>query len=207
MALYINGKLYSGDGVVRSTSDYAIYVPSGKSFDVYVGGSKVFDLSNDGTKTTLATLSGDYWRIGDAGTPIGALDEDSLLVTGILEVIGATRFRGNAQIDDNVNLAFGSASDAFIEWIRDTRRPKGLAIFHTKTFYACFRQQDFANIMQNKLILAPYGSLGQRVKLFDCFNGFAKKIDAQRQISVGRKNINNAAANRILPSFTHRINP
>ena len=46
-------------------------------------------VTNDGTKTTLLGKSGDYIRIGDAGTTGHALSsEDDLMVTGKLEVGG-----------------------------------------------------------------------------------------------------------------------
>ena len=80
-----------------STGDTAILAKSGQSVDMYIGGSKIFDLTNDGAKSTLMGLSGDYWRIGDAGTTDHSLNsEDDLMVTGELEVDGDAMFDGTA---------------------------------------------------------------------------------------------------------------
>ena len=51
--------------------------------------SDYLNITNDGTKTTLAGLAGDYFRIGDAVTTAQSLDsEDDLLITGDGEVGG-----------------------------------------------------------------------------------------------------------------------
>ncbi len=52
-------------------------------------------LTNDGTKSTLLGISGDYLRIGNAGITDHSLNsEDDLLVTGELEVDGDAMFDG-----------------------------------------------------------------------------------------------------------------
>ena len=46
--------------------------------------SDAFTVANDGTVTTLSTIAGDYWPIGDANTIITAIDsspEDDLRIT------------------------------------------------------------------------------------------------------------------------------
>ncbi len=49
--------------------------------------------ANDGTKTTILGIAGDYIRIGDAGTTAHSLNsEDDLMVTGELEVKGTVFF-------------------------------------------------------------------------------------------------------------------
>ena len=117
MALYINGQLYSGDGITRSTSDYSIYVPSGKSIDMYIGGAKVFDLSNDGTKSTILGLSGDYWRIGDnAVTGHNLNSEDDLMVTGEFEVKVDSFFDGQIYLKDGGSLTSGTGFDSKIRY-------------------------------------------------------------------------------------------
>jgi len=63
------------------------------------------NVTNDGTKTTLATVAGDYWRIGDAATTSHALaSEDDLMVTGKLEVYGLI------YPDGGFNLGSGSTN-------------------------------------------------------------------------------------------------
>ncbi len=91
-----------------STGDTAILAASGQSVDMYIGGSKIFDLTNDGTKSTLMGLSGDYWRIGDAATTNHSLNsEDDLMVTGELEVDGDAMF-------DGTTITFGVSSNVAI---------------------------------------------------------------------------------------------
>ena len=66
-------------------------------------------ISNDGTKTTFLGTSGDYNRIGDAGTTSHSLNsEDDLLITGELEVTGKSYF-GN-QIWSSTDLAIQAGS-------------------------------------------------------------------------------------------------
>ena len=63
----------------------------------------VLSVTNDGTKTTLATLAGDYWRFGDAGVTQHSLDsEDDVLVTGELEVQGASFLDGITTMGANL---------------------------------------------------------------------------------------------------------
>ncbi len=110
LALYINKgtnsqQVFWADG---STGNTAILAASGQSVDMYIGGSKIFDLTNDGTKSTLMGLSGDYWRIGDAATTNHSLNsEDDLMVTGELEVDGDAMF-------DGTTITFGVSSNVAI---------------------------------------------------------------------------------------------
>jgi|TARA_R100001530_G_scaffold128781_2_gene98703 hypothetical protein len=73
---------------------------------LYIDGQKVInpssmDFSNNGTITTLLGTSGDYNRIGDAGTTGHSLNsEDDLLVTGDLEVDGSLFSDGALLIGD-----------------------------------------------------------------------------------------------------------
>ena len=63
---------------------------------------------NDGTKTTILGIAGDYLRIGDAGTTDHSLNsEDDLLITGELEVDGDAMFDGTTitfGLNTNVNI-------------------------------------------------------------------------------------------------------
>lgn len=106
-----------------STGDTAILAASGQSVDIYIGGSKVFDLTNDGTKSTILGLSGDYWRIGDAFTTNHTLNsEDDLMVTGELEVDGNVFFDntlavlGAINTVDNQGVNFGTGLIARVTW-------------------------------------------------------------------------------------------
>ena len=95
MGLAIPG-LNIGGGQALPKSIFKI--PSG-SYEFYIGASKVIDISNDGTKTTLLGLTGDYWRIGDAvETSFGLASANDLLVTGKFEVQGATYHTGTINI-------------------------------------------------------------------------------------------------------------
>ena len=68
---------------------------------------------NDGTKTTILGIAGDYLRIGDAWTTNHSLNsEDDLEVTGKLEVDGQTYFDATVnfsggQVNANVPLIMG----------------------------------------------------------------------------------------------------
>ena len=115
-----------------STGDTALLAASGQSIDMYVGGSKIFDLSNDGTVSTLMGLTGDYWRVGDAGATGHSLaSEDDLMVTGKLEVDGYAYFDstiytsdisgGNLTLTGNLSITtsgeaidFGNADTEYI---------------------------------------------------------------------------------------------
>lgn len=86
-----------------STGDTAILAASGQSIDMYIGGSKIFDISNDGTKTTIMGLAGDYWRIGDAGTTAHSLDSaNDQMITGESEVKGASFLDGVTTMGANL---------------------------------------------------------------------------------------------------------
>ena len=82
-------------------------------------------VSNDGTKTTLSTITGDYFRIGDAGVTTENLDsEDDFMVTGQSEFKGTSFLKGalivsaTTSLKDNVRLyddkafSFGTGNDA-----------------------------------------------------------------------------------------------
>lgn len=104
MALFING----------------VEILGGSTASVTLGALTV---TNDGTKTTLSTLSGDYFRIGDAATTGYSLNsEDDLMVTGELEVTSNAYFTQNVKMaNDSKELAFGIAGDAEIGYqIGDT---------------------------------------------------------------------------------------
>ena len=86
-------------------ADVALLAGSSGSVDFYIGGSKVFDLSNNGSKTTLIGLSGDYWQIGTLATNTSHSlnSENDLFIVGELEVNGT--FYPNAQtLGDTVTL-------------------------------------------------------------------------------------------------------
>lgn len=80
----------------------------------------------DGTTITLMGVSGDYWRIGDAGTTGHTLDsEDDLLVTGMLEVDSYAYFDtrlynyGGMWISaDDIPFKMGAGDDAM--WLYET---------------------------------------------------------------------------------------
>ena len=82
-------------------------------------------VSNDGTKTTVKGTTGDYNRIGEGGTTAHTLDsENDLMVTGELEVKGATFIDGAVTVastvdgvdiaghDSNTTTAHGAVSAA-----------------------------------------------------------------------------------------------
>lgn len=66
--------------------------------EVYAG---VLRISNDGTKTTILGVAGDYVRIGDAVTTQRSLaSEDDLLVTGFFESYNTAHFDSGVEIHD-----------------------------------------------------------------------------------------------------------
>lgn len=74
----------------------------------------VLTVTNDGTVTTIMGLSGDYNRIGDAGTTSHSLDsEDDWMITGEGEVKGAfwvdgaVAFASTLAVTSNINSANG----------------------------------------------------------------------------------------------------
>ena len=69
--------------------------------------------SNDGTKSTILGLTGDYTRFGDAGVTSHSLSsEDDLMVTGKLEVDGTAYFDGIVSLSENAPIALDSALSA-----------------------------------------------------------------------------------------------
>ena len=75
-------------------------------------------VTNDGTKTTFLGKTGDYNRIGDAGTTNHSLNsEDDLMVTGELEVKAQTFLDGQTTISaalvisDTNGLKTGNSDD------------------------------------------------------------------------------------------------
>lgn len=68
-------------------------------------------VTNDGTKTTFLGKSGDYNRIGDAGTTGHTLNsEDDLLITGDSEVDGTAYFDGNIDGASGQSVGFMGAT-------------------------------------------------------------------------------------------------
>jgi len=68
--------------------------------------------SNDGTKTTILPPTGDYLRIGDAGTTSHTLNaNDDLFVSGELEVDGVIYLDATLNIPDAVAMVLGTGSD------------------------------------------------------------------------------------------------
>ena len=66
--------------------------------EIFTNAFGALTVTNDGTKTTILGLAGDYIRIGDAGTTSNSLNsEDDLMVTGELEVDG--KFFADADAD------------------------------------------------------------------------------------------------------------
>ncbi|KKL90377.1 hypothetical protein LCGC14_1905360, partial [marine sediment metagenome] len=91
-----------------STGDVALLAATGQSVDFYVGGTKFMDISNNGTITTFLGLSGDYFRIGDAGTTDHAINsEDDLMVTGDFEVDGTSYIDGQSTFANHLTLGSG----------------------------------------------------------------------------------------------------
>ena len=61
-------------------------------------------ISTDGTKATIVGTAGDYTRIGEGGTTAHTLDsENDLMVTGELEVKGATFIDGAVTVASTVD--------------------------------------------------------------------------------------------------------
>lgn len=74
-------------------------------------------LTNDGTKTTILPPTGDYLRVGDAGTTNHSLAaNDDLFVSGKLEVDGASYFDNTIIVADGQRVDMGSSSDAVIQY-------------------------------------------------------------------------------------------
>ena len=68
-------------------------------------------VTNDGTKTTILGLAGDYVRIGTGGVTGHSLaSENDLMVTGKLEVKGATYLDGTVDIVGNVGIGVASSA-------------------------------------------------------------------------------------------------
>lgn len=97
---------------------------------------------NDGTKTTLIGIAGDYLRIGDAGTTSNSLNsEDDLMVTGELEVDGTSWFDGAMNVDgiikfdglvpnnDSVPIDWGGSSDCRSSYEDQDANAKHLSMF------------------------------------------------------------------------------
>lgn len=97
--------------IYASSTSYLDFVSSTRleSATGLIGG---IDISNDGTKSTLLALAGDYFRIGDAGVTSHSLAaNDDLLVSGKLEVDGASYFDSDIALFDDDNILMGDLSD------------------------------------------------------------------------------------------------
>jgi len=124
------------------TGDTALMAASGASADMYVGGSKIFDLTNDGTKTTLMGLSGDYWRIGDASTTGHSLaSEDDLMVTGKLEVDGHT-YLDRIYMEAN-EYVYADATQVIQLTTTGVRFQEGIVILDTKGLSTYTNDDDY----------------------------------------------------------------
>lgn len=75
------------------------------SVDRIVRGHGGLTFINDGTKTTILGIAGDYVRIGDAGTTGHSLNtNDDFMVTGKLEAKGVSYFDGSITLGTAVNI-------------------------------------------------------------------------------------------------------
>ena len=98
--------------------------------DIFGGSLDIFGVlkvSNDGTVTTIMGPSGDYNRIGDAGTTAHSLDsEDDLMVTGEIEVKGVAWLDSDVKICDNKLLEIGSGTDTYFSYATNDTNAKAL---------------------------------------------------------------------------------
>lgn len=90
-------------------------------------------ITNDGTKTTFMGTTGDYNRVGDAGTTAHSLNsEDDWMVTGELEVKGAGFFdalltsQGSILTLDGIKTYQGAGSDCAYEYENADADAKGI---------------------------------------------------------------------------------
>lgn len=112
----ITGEMYipnhSGDhsaGILNTTPTANNDIANKKYVDD--GGAGGLVVTNDGTKTTILGIAGDYLRIGDAGTTAHSLNtNDDLMVTGKLEVKGTVYFDNDAYISDAFAIDYSNAS-------------------------------------------------------------------------------------------------
>lgn len=103
--------------ILDADGDSSITIDTDDQFDLKLGGSDIMSISNDGTKTTLMGLAGDYWRIGDAATTqVSLASEDALMVSGDLEAYA------------NVYLVSGGTGSVFINETTNTKMTIGLTI-------------------------------------------------------------------------------
>uniref|UniRef100_A0A6M3KW31 Uncharacterized protein n=2 Tax=viral metagenome TaxID=1070528 RepID=A0A6M3KW31_9ZZZZ len=100
-----------------------------------------YTITNDGTKTTIAGISGDYWRVGDAAATSRSLaSEDDLMVTGKLEVDGISYLDGTVFVADTKTLVVGhSATIATQAGNADTFQVLGGGISDGSLTLAVFR--------------------------------------------------------------------
>lgn len=84
-----SGGLIFGD-VADDDAGRLIYTHADNSFKFWAGGSQIVDIVNNGTKTTITGLSGDYFQIGTVGTNTSHSlnSENDLFVVGEVEVDG-----------------------------------------------------------------------------------------------------------------------
>ena len=76
-----------------------------------ITGGSYLDITTDGTKTTLLPPTGDYLRIGDAGTTSRSLNtNDDLFVSGRIEVDGNAYFHSAIEAGDDIQIAVNGKS-------------------------------------------------------------------------------------------------
>ena len=99
----------------------AVINVGGGSLQFAFAGTSLVSLVSDGTKTTLLPATGDYLRLGDAGTTSQTLNtNDDVLVAGKLEVDGifyadsTSTFANTISVLDAIAIVFGTGSDSSI---------------------------------------------------------------------------------------------
>lgn len=106
---YLLVGFYANDQPALRSANSITLMPSGDVDDYFT-----FAIASN-IPTIYGT--GAYVRIGDAAASgYGLTSEDDLMVTGKLEVTGLCVFDGGVKIPDNVQLLFGTSSDAVLRF-------------------------------------------------------------------------------------------
>lgn len=130
--------------IFNSVGSTIIDAPNG--VELQDGSSRALLVTNDGTKTTFLSNTGDYIRIGSANTTSHAFSsEDDLVVCGKLEVNSIAHF------DSNVNFHMACFVSSDIEFLYGS----GNNQFMIKSS-ATDSQVLFATYTDNQLILCNY---------------------------------------------------
>lgn len=113
------------DGFIQVKVDGLLVIQSASTTTtIFASNTKAMEFVNDGTKTTLSTEPGDYFRFGDAATANFINSEDDVLITGASEVVGIFYCRNALRMGNDYTARYGASSDFQVGWHTTGTNPR-----------------------------------------------------------------------------------